>query len=85
MAMSNPTSDGTGTATHTTVTAHLVREQLIDGITVTAMCGELVTVNLGDTHHACESGDYIVCPLCELAWFCETEMHYPTATQGELF
>jgi hypothetical protein len=84
MAMSNLNSDGTGTTTHTTVTAHLVREQLIDGITVKALCGEPITVNLGDTHDACESGDYIVCPLCEAAQLL-ADVQIPHLEQGELF
>jgi hypothetical protein len=71
--------------TETTTIACLTSEPLVDGRTVRTLCGQHLQVHISLSHDATESGDYIVCPLCELAWFCETEMHYPTATQGELF
>jgi hypothetical protein len=73
-----------GQTTHVTVTAHMVTADLVDGTTVTALCGEQVKVNTKQTNEATSSGDYVVCSLCELAWELR-DVQPPAPEQGSLF
>jgi hypothetical protein len=69
---------------HVTVIAHMVHEDLVDGLTVHALCGEPITINVEQSHDATESGNYVVCPLCEAAQLL-ADVQIPHLEQGELF
>ena len=84
--MSNSTSDSKQATENpaTTTIACLTTQPLVDGATVTTLCGQRIQVHLHLSHDATESGDYIVCPLRELAALL-ADVQVPELKQGELF
>jgi hypothetical protein len=85
--MNNPNSSNekqTIENRQTTTVACLTNQPLIDGCTVTTLCGQHIQVHIGLNNDATESGDYIVCPLCEAAQLL-ADVQIPHLEQGELF
>lgn len=66
------------------VTAHLVRDEIRNGATLTALCGESLTIDLDENRELTGSGDYIICALCEAALEL-ADIPTPRLEQGELW
>jgi hypothetical protein len=84
--MSNSTSSDKQVTENqaTTTIACLTRQPLINGTTVTTLCGQHLQVHISLNHDATESGDYVICPLCELAQTL-ADVQIPHIEQGELW
>lgn len=67
-----------------TVIAHMVPGEIRDGATLTALCGETLTIDLDENREITGSGQYIVCALCEAAWQL-ADQPIPRPEQGTLW
>ncbi|MCH4210055.1 hypothetical protein [Bifidobacterium sp.] len=72
------------TTAKTLVTAHMITGPVIDGQEVLTLCGQHLTVDAKETDSINQTGDCIVCALCEAAYEL-SDITAPPLEQGELF
>lgn len=86
MTMDNSTSkrnDSTSDLDATTF-VHYIEQPLVEGATMTTLCGQQMQIHLNPDGTAVDSDDYVVCALCAAAWELK-DIRIPKPEQGELF
>ncbi|MCH4209865.1 hypothetical protein [Bifidobacterium sp.] len=68
----------------TLVTAHMITGPVVNGQEVLTFCGQHLTIDAQGTENINQTGDYIVCPLCEVAYEL-ADIPVPPLEQGSLF
>lgn len=85
MTMDNSTSEHASTPDlDATTFVHYIEQPLVEGATMTALCGQQMQIHLNPDGTAVESDDYIVCPLCAAAWELK-DVPIPRPEQGKLW
>jgi hypothetical protein len=67
-----------------TTFVHYIEQPLVEGATMTTMCGQQMQIHLNPDGTAVDSDDYVVCALCAAAWELK-DVQIPKPKQGELF
>jgi hypothetical protein len=86
MAMDSSTSrrnDSTPDLDATTF-VHYIEHPLVEGATMTTMCGQRMVIHLNPDGTAVDSDDFVVCALCAAAFELK-DVPIPKPKQGELF
>lgn len=67
-----------------TTFVHYIEHPLVEGATMTTMCGQQMQIHLNADGTAVDSDDYVVCALCAAAWELK-DVTIPHPEQGRLF